>query len=171
MKFALTGTPGVGKTTVSALVTSTKVISVNALVEEAQAVAGFDEVRNTVEVDIDKLADAVAKLEGDALIEGHLSHLLDVDVAIVMRCSPTVLRNRLSSKGWSEEKIAENIEAEAVDVVLFEALEAAPVVCEIDITHMTPAAAAEAVEEILAGESEKYPVGDVDWSQEVLGWF
>ncbi|HIH01305.1 TPA: AAA family ATPase [Thermoplasmata archaeon] len=171
MKVALTGTPGVGKTAVSSLVRSVKVISVNALAEEAGAVAGFDKERDTREVDVEKLAEAVRGIEGDALIEGHLSHLVGPDVSIVLRCSPAVLRERLTTKGWSEAKVSENVEAEAVDVVLIEALESAPVVCEIDTTRMSVEAVASAVEEILAGESEKYPVGNVDWSQEVLSWF
>jgi hypothetical protein len=39
------------------------------------------------------------------------------------------------------------------------------------VTCMRVEDVAVAVEKILAGESEKYPVGNVDWSQEVLGWF
>lgn len=143
----------------------------DALAEAADAIVGFDMARDTKEVDVDKLAESVARMEEDALIEGHLSHLLGVDVAIVLRCSPRILKKRLIGKGWSEAKIMENLEAEAVDVILIEALESAPVVCEVDVTDMSVQDAACAVEEILAGESEKYPVGDVDWSQEVLDWF
>ena len=171
MKVALTGTPGVGKTSVSALVRSFQVLTVDELAEAADAVSGFDRARDTKEVDVDKLAESVGRMEGDALIEGHLSHLLGVDVAIVLRCSPRVLKKRLIGKGWSETKVMENVEAEAVDVILIEALEAAPVVCEIDVTDMSVEDVARAVEAVLAGESEKYPVGDVDWSQEVLDWF
>jgi adenylate kinase len=171
MKTALTGTPGVGKTSVSSLVRSVQVLSVNVLAEAADAVVGFDEARDTKEVDVDKLAEVVRRIEGDALIEGHLSHLLDVDVAIVLRCSPGVLKERLKAKGWNGSKVMENVEAEAVDVILVEALESVPVVCEIDVTSMRVEDVAVAVEKILAGESEKYPVGNVDWSQEVLSWF
>jgi adenylate kinase len=171
MKVALTGTPGVGKTSASALIKSMRVLSVNALADEAGAKTGFDDERGTSEVDVDRLAEAVRAIEGDAVIEGHLSHLVGPDIAIVLRCSPGVLRERLKSKGWSEAKVAENVEAEAVDVVLIEALESSPVVCEIDTTEISVEAVARAVEEILAGESEKYPVGNVDWSQEVLSWF
>lgn len=171
MKVALTGTPGVGKTSVSSLLKSIRVASVNTLADEVGAVAGFDEERNTKEIDVGSLAEAVHRIEGDVLIEGHLAHLLNVDLAIVLRCAPSVLRDRLALKGWSEAKVMENIEAEAVDVILIESLEAAPTVCEIDTTHMRVEEVASAVDEILAGEREKYPVGDVDWSQEVLNWF
>ncbi len=171
MKVAVTGTPGVGKTSATALVRSIRVIRVNDLVEEFDAVTGIDEERGSKEVDIDKLKAAVSKMDGDMLLEGHLSHLLGVDIAIVLRCSPTVLCERLGSRGWSEDKVRENMEAEAVDIILVEALEIVPKVCEIDVTDMPSEAVAKAIEEIIAGESEKYPVGNVDWSQEVLSWF
>jgi len=171
MKVAVTGTPGVGKTSSSELVRSIKVVHVNDIVDEVGAVVGFDERRKTKEVDVAKLGDAVSKMDGDILLEGHFSHLLGVDVAIVLRCSPKVLAQRLSSKGWSEPKVRENVEAEAVDVVLVEAVESVPQVCEIDTTDKSPAEIAASIEEIVAGEMKKYPVGNVDWSREVLDWF
>ncbi|MDH3364636.1 MAG: adenylate kinase family protein [Thermoplasmata archaeon] len=171
MKVALTGTPGVGKTCASSLVGTIEVVSVHELAEKCHAVVGFDEERDTVEVDIDTLADAVSRIEGDVMLEGHLSHLLGVEQAIVLRCSPTVLRQRLAAKGWSDAKVRENVEAEAIDVILIEAIEAVTRVCEIDTSSMRVEDVARAIEEILSGESEKYPVGHVDWSQEVFDWF
>lgn len=171
MKVAVTGTPGVGKTSSSNLVRSIKVVHVNDIVEECGAVSGFDERRKTKEVDVRKLGKTVSKMEGDMLLEGHFSHLLGVDIAIVLRCSPKVLAERLSAKGWPEAKVQENVEAEAIDVVLVEATESVSVVCEIDTTDKAPAEVAASIEEILAGETKKYPVGNVDWSREVLDWF
>ena len=171
MRIALTGTPGVGKSTVASIVRSVEVLTVNALAEKSNAITGRDDERDTYEVDIDVLREAVADIEDDVMFEGHLSHLLDVDIAIVLRCSPRVLRERLVGKGWTELKAMENLEAEAVDVILIEALDAAPKVCEIDTTSMSVEQVAGAVERIIAGESEKYPIGHVDWSQEVVDWF
>lgn len=171
MKVAVTGTPGVGKTAACRLVRSIPVVSANELAERYEAIVGRDEERETDEVDTERLASRLSEEAGDLLVEGHFSHLLGVDLAIVLRCSPSILRGRLLARGWSESKIVENIEAEAVDVVLVEALENAPKVCEVDVTDASPEEVASYIEEILAGESEKYPVGNVDWSQEVLGWF
>ncbi len=171
MKVAVTGTPGVGKTSASDLVRTVRVVHVNDIVDGCGAVVGFDERRKTKEVDVKKLAKHVSKMEGDVLLEGHFSHLLGVDVAVVLRCSPKVLHERLAKKGWPDAKVRENVEAEAVDVILVEAVENVPEVCEIDTTGMTSAAVAAALEEIVAGEIEKYPVGNVDWSREVLDWF
>ena len=167
----MTGTPGVGKTSVASYVKSIEVVDVNSLAGDCDAIVGHDAGRDTDEVDVEKLIRAVETIKGDVLLEGHLSHFLDVDLAIVLRCSPRILRQRLAMKGWSERKVTENIEAEAVDVILIQALNAVPVVCEVDTTDMSVEEVAAAVEEICAGESEKYPVGYVDWSQEVIDWF
>jgi len=171
MRVAVTGTPGVGKTTACALVKVARVVHVNEFAEEVGACTGYDRKRGTKEVDVDKLRRAVSDLEGDVILEGHLSHYLSPDVAIVLRCSPSVLEERLRRKRWSARKVRENVEAEAVDVVLVEALEEVPEVCEVNTTSMTPKAVARAIEDILKGKREKYRVGDVDWSQEVLSWF
>ncbi|MGQ9587886.1 MAG: adenylate kinase family protein [Thermoplasmata archaeon] len=171
MRFAVTGTPGVGKTSTCSLIRSMPVIHVNDLVERLGIASGYDRKRKTKEVDVSMLARAVAKMEGDMVLEGHFSHMLKPDVAIVLRCSPRVLEKRLRRKGWDEKKVRENVEAEAVDVVLIEALENVPEVCEIDTTHMTDRQVARAIEDIIAGERNKYRVGHVDWSQEVLSWF
>lgn len=171
MRIAVTGTPGVGKTSACVLVKRMPVVHVNDLVDRFDAAAGYDRKRKTKEVDVRKLAKAVAKLEGDMILEGHFSHMLGPDVAIVLRCSPRILEKRLRKKGWDEKKVRENVEAEAVDVVLVEAVENVPEVCEIDTTDMKPAQVAKAIDSVIAGERQKYRVGNVDWSEEVLSWF
>lgn len=171
MKLALTGTPCTGKSSAASLIENVRVVSVSQLAEEAGASESVDPETRAVEVDVEILSKYVAQMQGDMVIEGHLSHMLGADVAVVLRCSPRVLKERMEARGYSAEKIRENIEAEAVDVILIEALECVTKVCEIDATHLPPASIASAVNEILAGESEKYPVGHVDWSQEVLDWF
>jgi adenylate kinase len=171
MRIAVTGTPGVGKTSTCSRVRGVRVVHVNELVDELGLASGYDRKRKTKEVDVAKLAKAVSSLGEDILLEGHLSHLLKPDLAIVLRCSPKVLERRLRKKGWSDAKIRENVEAEAVDVVLIEAVENVPEVCEVDTTEMRPPQVAETIERIIAGERKKYRVGNVDWSEEVLSWF
>jgi adenylate kinase len=171
MRVAVTGTPGVGKTSACAFVKSMRVVQVSQLIDELGLATGYDSKRKTKVVNTTRLAKKVDKLHTDMLIEGHLSHLLHPDIAVVLRCSPAVLEKRLRAKGWSEKKVRENVEAEAVDVILIEAMGSVPVVLEIDTTHKKPARVGAAIEEIISGERKKYRAGCVDWSQEVLGWF
>lgn len=171
MKVAVTGTPGVGKTSACSKIRSLPVYHVSDLVDMFGVCSGYDRKRRTKEVDVKVLAKKVEKMEGDMILEGHFSHLLGPDLAVVLRCSPSLLEKRLAKKGWPKAKIRENIEAEAVDVILVEALENVPEVCEIDTTKMSAIQVARAIDRIVSGERQKYRVGNVDWSQEVLSWF
>ena len=164
MKIALTGTPGTGKSTVARLVNAGfAVIDLNALIKDTYNL-GMDEERGSVIADLDGLCHYVEKMQGDVILEGHVSHLLPVDKIIVLRTSPPLLRKRLEDRGWSEAKITENLEAEALDVILMEALEMCDAVYEIDTTVKTREQVAEAIREISAG-TDSYKPGSVDFSE------
>ncbi len=167
MLVALTGTPGAGKTTVADILSARgyRVESVNELAERFGTVSEEDDSKI---VDVEGLAEKLKLPEDEVIIlEGHLSHLLNPDVVVVLRCNPILLKERLKSKGWSEEKVLENVEAEIVDTILIEAMEECGDVYEIDTTGLSPEKVADAVEEILTGERDKYKPGRIDWISEV----
>jgi len=166
MEIALTGTPGTGKSTAARLVDAGfRVIDLNGIIKDGYNI-GADPERGSLIADLDRLEGYVEKLHGDYIIEGHVSHFLPADLVVVLRTSPAVLRKRLAERGWSRPKIDENVEAEALDVILVEALEMNDRVCEVDATSMTPEQVAEAVREI-AGGTDKYKPGSVDFSGEL----
>lgn len=168
MKIALTGTPGTGKSTVAILVNAGyRVIHVNDLIKEGYNIGADEERGGALIADIDRLSDYVDKLEGDVILEGHVAHLLPVDMIIVFRASPKVLKERLKGRGWNDSKIRENIEAEALDVILVESVSLSNNVYEIDTTNMTPMEVKEAVLEIIKG-TDKYSAGSIDFSEEVF---
>jgi len=169
MLVALTGTPGVGKTAVAEILKARGycVESVNELAEKYECI--IDEEDNSKIVDVEELAEKLKFPENKVVIlEGHLSHLF-ADVAIVLRCNPLTLKERLRSKGWNEEKVLENVEAEFVDTILIEAIEGCEEVYEIDTTDLIPGEVVDAVESILRGENSKYIPGKIDWISEVGG--
>jgi adenylate kinase len=172
MRVALTGTPGVGKSTVARLLAEQglNVIEVGDLAKEKGLLLELDEKRGSYDVDVDGLIELTDKMQGDIVFVGHLSHLLIVDMIIILRCQPSVLAERLKVRGYSREKVAENAEAEALDVILIESFDSGHEVFEIDTTRIGPGQTAEAVLEILSGEKGKYLPGHLDWSQEALGW-
>lgn len=168
---AVTGTPGTGKTTACSLLNDVMLIDLRKVAEEHSDLFAIDEERGTLEIDPLDLRGLLPAFKGVVVLEGHLAHLMDPDIAIVLRCSPKVLRKRLKERGWPEKKVQENVEAEAVDVILLEALGSCKNVFEIDTTEMKPEEVAEAVTSIIAGEKAKYRPGDIDWSGEVLDWY
>lgn len=171
MLVAVTGTPGTGKTSACALLEGVAVIDLRKLAEEHSEDFTYDEERSSLEVDPAILGGFIPPHKGTVVLEGHLSHLMDPELAIVLRCSPKVLRKRLEKRGWPAVKIQENVEAEAVDVVLIDALESCDSVFEIDTTDMEPRQVADAIASIIDGERGKYRPGDIDWSGEVLDWY
>lgn len=139
----ITGTPGVGKTTtVTQILTlaqqaepplNLKRLSINDLVKEREAHTGYDEELQTLIVDEDKLMDEVEKeIEDGAGAGGWIIdwHSTDgfavrwVDLVVVLRCEETsVLYDRLSARGYKDEKVQENMDAEIFGVVAEEAKE------------------------------------------------
>jgi adenylate kinase len=161
MRIALTGTPGTGKTSVAALLPY-RVIDINAIVKGGLNL-GMDLERGCLEADMEGLEMKLAEMDTDELtiLEGHFSHYF-ADVAVVLRLVPSELRKRLEARGYSEAKIKENLESEALDVILVEAVEFCNRVSEIDTTGKTPKEVADLVVKAIRKEIELEP-GQVDW--------
>ncbi|MDQ1261193.1 MAG: adenylate kinase [Euryarchaeota archaeon] len=163
----MTGTPGTGKTTIAGLLPY-RVIDINALVKGGMNF-GKDPDRGCLDADMDALADHLAKLDPDEtlILEGHFAHHF-ANWAIVLRLAPIILKSRLEARGYSASKIQENLEAEALDVILVEAVELCDRVDEIDTTERSPREVAELVTEIVQGRLLLAP-GQVDWLNEFFG--
>ncbi len=152
MIIALTGTPGTGKTTVAKILRKRgfKVIDLNRIILREKLYSGYDERRKCYIVDMKKLERYISKYtrENIVFLDSHVSHLLNVDLVIVLRCSPKELEKRLRKKKWRSEKIRENIEAEIVEIITIEAEEkyGRERVIEIDTTGKSPE---KVVEEII----------------------
>ncbi|AEC52745.1 putative kinase [Pyrococcus sp. NA2] len=166
MLIAITGTPGVGKTTIAKLLAERLGYEYVNLRDFALEKGCGRKVNDEVEVEIDELAYFVEReFKGkDAILDGHLSHLMPVDLVIVLRVHPGIIGERLKKRGYSKEKIGENVEAELVDAILIEAIDEHENVIEVDTTNKTPE---EVVNEILEliNSGVKRRIGIVDWSR------
>jgi len=177
MDVAITGTPGVGKTSLGeCLAVSGPVLSVRDLALEYGCAVPNVMGPLEIEVDISSLAALMAGhtagLGSLVFIEGHLAHLLPAEIIIVLRLDPGELRSRLDGRGYPAEKLNENVEAEAVGVCLAEAVETGLPVAEVDATRKSSQALAGMVLDILrlyeAGEGfGTYSPGSVDWLEDV----
>ncbi len=170
MKIALTGTPGTGKSTISRILKKRgfRVHRLDEVARERAWILGVDEERDSLIVDLERLGEYVRVNEG--IFVAHYSHLLPVDLVIVLRTHPEVLRRRLEARGFDEAKIRENVEAEAMSLITSEAIElhGRERVQEVDTTNLNPATAADEVVAIIKG---RRPGAWVDWTEVILGWY
>jgi len=125
MRLALTGSPGVGKTSVArGLAAALKLSYVNEQgFAHAQGLGSWDEEANELVVPLEALQMALEKhLAGleRFVVEGHLvcEMALPVDVCLVLRVDPEVLEARLERRGYRAEKVQDNVFCEGIEYCL-----------------------------------------------------
>lgn len=175
MKIALTGTPGTGKTSVATALSQKgyAVTDLNKLVLDNKWDLGFDDVYQSTIADLPRLNGYVKELPDNSdlhFFEGHLAHLLDLDIAVVLRTHPDKLEQRLKDKNYGEEKVRENLEAEALAVITTEAVERYEKIYEVETTELPVEEVAELVERILKepGFAAGYAPGRFDWLEAII---
>ena len=173
--IVITGTPGVGKTSISRLLASklgTLHIDLGRLVRDEGLFTEVDRERDTLVADMGMTSRRVKEMiEGsdrDIIVEGHFA----VDVVppemiykvFVLRRHPEELRVILEGRGFREGKVWENVGAEVLDVCLYEAIKACGIdkVCEVDVTGRSMEEVVDEITSILNGE-EKCRAGFIDW--------
>ncbi|AKB75499.1 AMP/CMP kinase AK6 [Methanosarcina lacustris Z-7289] len=185
MLIGLTGTPGTGKTSVSKLLEKRrqwKVIYLNDLIKEEHLYTEVDEKRDSVVADMELIRSRLLELTDEmeresaskvVILESHLAHYI-ADIIIVLRAYPPELIKRLEKRGYSEEKVNENAEAESIDLILAEAFEWCEKVFEVNTTDRTAEETAGDVEKIidhlLSGKEDElheYSPGSLDWIDSV----
>ena len=184
----ISGTPCTGKTTVAIELNdylsdngfNSKLIKINDFAIENDLVLGEDPDKFYKVIDIDKLNDC---LNGEInnflstdnngsikvlIVEGHLSHLCEgADKMIVLRLNPDILQIRLEERNYTESKIQENLEAEALAVCSAEAYDIyEDKTNEIDASDKSVDEIRDVIIDIASDKLES-PVGSIDFME----WF
>lgn len=180
MRLAITGVPGTGKTTLAAgLAGSTiRVVHLGDFAREHGLLGETDPARGSHVVDMDDLADRLnAALAGETrrvVLEGHFAHEMDVDGIVLLRCDPAVLLERLRQRGWSDAKVRENVEAEALDILAHEVIETGVSALELDVSRLSVEVAVARLRALVDAMPQGFKgdaVGTTAWSLESLPWF
>ena len=184
----ISGTPCTGKTTVAIELNeyfsdngfNSKLIKINDFAIENDLVLGEEPDKFYKVIDIDKLNDC---LNGEInnflstdnngsikvlIVEGHLSHLCEgADKMIVLRLNPDILQIRLEERNYTESKIQENLEAEALAVCSAEAYDIyEDKTNEIDASDKSVDEIRDLIIDIASDKLES-PVGSIDFME----WF
>lgn len=175
LAIAVSGTPGTGKTDFARELSKrlgAKLIDLNALIGESGIYElDKDSTRVVDPEDVRKeFARATSGARGPLVVEGLLAHLLPKEKlthVVVIRARPAVLKERLRERGYSGEKLEENLEAEALSIILWEAVEehGEEKVYEIDTTELGTTEAVGMFLDALEGKVSLRP-GKIDWLEE-----
>ena len=167
-RIAVTGTPGTGKTAATSQLEVITVTHLNDVIRDHDLYTDRDADRDSLVTDLDAVRDHLGAWTG--VLESHLAHHFEADRVVVLRCEPTVLKERLESRGESAAKASENAESEALDVVLSEAVDrhGDDAVYEIDTTERNPGEVAEAIRAVRDGDREPQ-AGTVDFTGYLVG--
>lgn len=167
MLIGITGTPGCGKTSAAEELRRRGIPVLDLKTTVSPFIVGNEDDADVI--DTDAWADSLVESGIDGFVEGAFAHYLPCDKLIILRCRPDVLKERLAPRGYSESKISENAEAEALDVILIEAVDefSPEQLFEIDTTNTNIEKTADMICEFAEG---KLPAafGSLDWSEYVM---
>ena len=173
--IVVTGTPGVGKSHFSHLLakkTDAIHVDIGKVALDEGFTLGKDPIRQTKIADIKKMSTWIGKIiresRKDVIVDGHYASAIVpkelVRLAIVLRCEPSELLERLRRKKFPKRKALENVAAEILDSCLIDTIESfgRRKVCEIDTTDKTlNMIVSEAL--TLLGRKNCRCVGKVNW--------
>ncbi|XP_069483641.1 adenylate kinase isoenzyme 6 [Ambystoma mexicanum] len=127
----LTGTPGVGKTTLGkelAERTGLAFINISDLAKEGQLYEGYDEEYDCPVLDEDRVIDELEdRMSGGGMIVDY--HGCDFfperwfQIVFVLRTDNTLLYERLEGRGYEGKKLQDNVQCEIFQTLYEEALE------------------------------------------------
>lgn len=136
MKILISGTPGTGKTTVAKLLGKKMNLAVLNVTDIVKTEKLGKLVNEEYEVDLKKLYNALKGEKG--IIESHLVCEIPLGNEIfILRCNPSELKRRLNDREYSEDKIKDNLEAEALDYCSQVAAKHYKKVIDVDTTGLT----------------------------------
>lgn len=172
MAVLVTGTPGVGKTSVAQSLASTlgkKYVDVARLAAENNLVKGFDPELQAYIVDTSSVRALLEEiLTCNEVVDTHIVECVPkrkVTHVIVLRLNPLELKKRLEARGYPNRKIAANVEAEVLDSVLIDAVKwfGERKVFEVDTTGKSVGEIVNIVRLVLEGKGRNFKPGNVNW--------
>jgi adenylate kinase len=176
LKIILSGTPGVGKHTIAAMLSSlfnkVTIVDINKIILSEDLL--IPSQRGNHDVDIQKSLNFLTLLLSkkeyqDSIIVGHLApYVIDpllVDLAVILRRSPYELRKIYEERSYSQSKISDNIVAEILGIISYDALRNFEFskLSELEIaTSVLPSLSAQKIVNMYMDKKQR-SFGNIDW--------
>ena len=167
MSLVITGSPGVGKHTITkeiSKILNLPIFDINQIAKEQNL---FERIAETNDVDVDKLEKIIKeKISQPSLIVGHLAPYVlkseQIKKIIVLRKNPYALIQIYQSRGYSEKKIKDNIGSEALGIILYDSITkfGTEKTVQIDVSEKTIEETTKKVNGIIKGEITSE---EIDW--------
>jgi len=171
----ITGTPCVGKTTIAKILTdklNAEYINLTNYAKTRNLTLDEDKERQTTIINEKAMRQELEKTIQNStsqtiMIDGHYAPAVTpsdlVSNVFVLRRNPKELKIFMENRGYTENKLWENLSAEILDSCLIEAIQTQKgKVCEIDATSKTVDKVTAEILDVL-GAPEKCCIGFVDW--------
>ncbi|CAG9763283.1 unnamed protein product [Ceutorhynchus assimilis] len=152
----VTGTPGVGKSTLCAKlaeITEMRWLEISKIAIENGCLEEYDEVYKCPVLDEDKLMDGLEEImrHGGNIVDYHSCEFFPerwFDAVYVLRADTATLYDRLKARGYEGKKLEDNIDCEIFQVILEEAKSSYKEGIVFEITSLTEAQLHENIEKI-----------------------
>ena len=167
LRLVITGNPGVGKHTSAKIIAEkidAKIIDINDVAIDNNARGKNTDLGFDVDVKkIERMLKKLLKTKRDLVLVGHLAPYVlrpaGISLAAVLRRSPYELEKTLKKRGYSVDKVRENVASEILGISLYDSLKTfgKSKVVEIDTTGKTPKETADDILAILQNKQESRP--------------
>ncbi len=171
------GVPGSGKTTVAKKLSEklkAKYINVSAYAIENNFLLEYDKKRETYVIDeerlVENLISHICSLKSNyVILDTHYGEIFPKDIVsiyFILRINPKKLFVRLRNRGWSSEKIKENIAAEILGTITANAINAfgREKICEVNVTSRSLDEIVNEIFEIIIGKRKCEKEKLIDWT-------
>ncbi len=174
LRFVITGNPGVGKHTSAKIIAekiNAEIIDINDVAIDNNATGKKTDLGLDVDVKrLVRLLEKLLKAERDLVIVGHLAPYVlkpvGISLVAVLRRSPYELEKTLKKRGYSVDKVRENVASEILGTTLYDSLKtfSRRKVAEFNTTGKSPNETAEEILSALQKKLRSKPVSlGIDW--------
>ena len=166
MSIVITGTPGVGKHTITNIIAKKMNLAILDITQVARNSSHIESNDGIDEIDVEKLGNYLeGKVSKENLVVGHLAPYVlpkkNVKCVIILRRNPYDLVEVYKERDYSEKKIKENIGSEILGVIAYDTINKfQEKAIQLDVSKKTIGQVTEDVFKII---SEDKITEEVDW--------